>query len=110
MNKKQRVALVLIAVLTVLMLFDLSTSGAFARIAGPENSATAVAANDFSLREQPKLSSPRVQSVKPGTKLQLVDSAGGEVLDSQSSAPSKWYLVKLPDGEAGWVYSTWIKR
>jgi hypothetical protein len=111
MNKKQRFALVLIAFLTAAMIFDMSSSGVLARIAAPDSANYATATNDILLREQPKLSSPRILAIKPGQKLQLVDSAGGEVLDGSAAAPSKWYLVKLPDtGDTGWVYSTWIKR
>ncbi|MFN8532304.1 MAG: SH3 domain-containing protein [Dehalococcoidia bacterium] len=100
-----------IAILSVLLLFDLTSSGALARIAGPDAANYGWAVHEFALREGPRMTSPRVLSIRPGTRLKLIDSAGGEVLDPAASAPSKWYLVKPADGgEAGWVYAGWIRR
>lgn len=107
----RRVALALIAILAVVLLFDLTASGALARIAGPESAHYGWAMHELALREAPRMTSPRVQMVRPGARLKLIDSAGGEILDPSGSSPSKWYLVKPADGgEAGWVYSGWIRR
>jgi hypothetical protein len=49
--------------------------------------------------------------VRTGTRLRLINSAGGEVLDAAAPEPSKWYLVETADGTAqGWAYSGWIER
>ncbi|GIW10110.1 MAG: SH3 domain-containing protein [Chloroflexi bacterium] len=107
----RRVALALIAILAVVLLFDLTASGALARIAGPDGDRYGWAMHELALREAPRMTAPRVQMVRPGTKLKLIDSAGGEILDPAQPAPSKWYLVKPADGgEVGWVYSGWIRR
>jgi hypothetical protein len=103
--------LAFIAILLVVLIFDFTASGALARIAGPDTRQFGWAIQDLALREGPRTQAPRVMNVRPGTRLQLIDSAGGEVLDPKLQSPAKWYLVKPADGgEAGWVYAGWIRR
>lgn len=110
-DMRRRFALAMIAILAVILLFDLSASGALARIGSSESTQYGWASQDFALREAPRLDAPRVQLVKQGTKFALVDSAGGEILDPRSIAPAKWYLIKpVNGGDAGWAYATWISR
>lgn len=108
---RRQAALLLLALLAVVLIFDLSTSGVLARVAAPDNSQIGWASQEFVLRESAKINSPRVRTVKPGEKLRVVDSNAGEVLDAKASTPAKWYLVTTTDGkDAGWAYSAWIRR
>ncbi|MFN8534248.1 MAG: SH3 domain-containing protein [Dehalococcoidia bacterium] len=69
------------------------------------------AKQDFRLRSEPRSDSEQRSVVRAGTRLQLINSAGGEVLDPALPEPSKWYLVQTADGAAqGWAYSGWIDR
>jgi hypothetical protein len=107
---KRRVALGVAAILAALLLFDFNSSGVFAKILSPDP-AMGWSGQEFSLREAPRVSSGRLKAVKPGERFQLVDSAGGEVLDPKSSSPAKWYFVRsLDSGAEGWAYSAWIRR
>lgn len=108
---RRRAALVALALLAVVLIFDLSTSGVLARVTIPDTSQVGWASQEFVLRESARINSPRVRTVKPGEKLRVVDSNAGEVLDARSDTPAKWYLVTTTDGkEAGWAYSAWIRR
>ncbi|MCS7003238.1 MAG: SH3 domain-containing protein [Dehalococcoidia bacterium] len=91
-------------------MFDLSATGALARIAGPDPTPTGWAIQDFGLREAPRMDSGRVATIKAASRLRLIDSAGGEILNPKADSPAKWYLVRAEGGEIGWAYSQWVRR
>lgn len=69
------------------------------------------AKQDFRLRSEARSDSEQRSVVRSGTRLQLINSAAGEVLDPSLPEPAKWYLVQTADGSAqGWAYSGWIER
>ncbi|GIW10605.1 MAG: hypothetical protein K6U89_03330 [Chloroflexi bacterium] len=71
----------------------------------------AVALRDFRLQSEPRMESQPRSVVRQGTRLLLINSAGGEILDPALPEPSKWYLVRTADGTAeGWAYSGWVQR
>jgi hypothetical protein len=70
-----------------------------------------IAKQDFRLRSEARSDSEQRSVVRTGTRLQLINSAAGEILDPSLPEPAKWYLVQTADGTAqGWAYSGWIER
>lgn len=86
-------------------------------VAGPAPTPTraagiaGIAKQDFRLRSEARSDSEQRSVVRTGTRLQLINSAAGEILDPSLPEPAKWYLVQTADGTAqGWAYSGWIER
>ncbi|MCS6800554.1 MAG: SH3 domain-containing protein [Chloroflexota bacterium] len=70
-----------------------------------------IAKQDFRLRSEARSDSEQRSVVRSGTRLRLINSAAGEILDPTLPEPAKWYLVQTADGTAqGWAYSGWIER
>ena len=69
------------------------------------------AKQDFRLRSEARSDSEQRSVVRSGTRLRLINSTAGEILDPSLPEPAKWYLVQTADGSAqGWAYSGWIER
>lgn len=72
---------------------------------------TGSARNDFWLKADANRSADSIQYVIGGTQLRLIDSKAGELIDSSSSSPAKWFWVEVVGtGQKGWAYSGWVFR
>lgn len=74
-------------------------------------SLVAEAKQDFWLRDGATVAIPSVIYIMVGSKLELIDSKAGEVLEPSLPSPAKWYKLRVESsGDVGWAYSGWVER
>ncbi|MDO8670419.1 MAG: hypothetical protein Q7O66_03200 [Dehalococcoidia bacterium] len=77
----------------------------------PKASLSADAKHEFWLRDDATSAHPSVIYVMAGSKLELIDSKAGDILDPTLPSPAKWYRLRVTSsGDIGWAYSGWIER
>jgi hypothetical protein len=103
---RDRYALAVLAGLVIALGLSLYQGGLLDRLSPP---AQVEAREDFWLVVEPRAAADRVAFVRASSRLDVLGSGVGEMLDPQSPAPDRWQRVRTGSGAVGWAYAGWLR-